>query len=267
MAASRSGIITLTSDFGVVGSYVGAMRGVVLSRFAGARLVDITHAIAAQDISEGSRVLTAACPWFPAGTVHVAVVDPGVGTARAGVVVAAGDHVLVGPDNGLLVPLAMALGGGEHRAYRIENSAWMLHPVSGTFHGRDVFAPTAAALAAGAVASDAGSPLTTLVELADPPRPEVGDRHIRGAVVHVDGFGNIITNIPRELLPDSAALNVTVDAHTVDGGFVRVYGDAPAGAGVVALVGSEGLLEVATPGGSAALTLGRGVGSVVEVRW
>jgi hypothetical protein len=225
-------------------------------------VVDISHEVQAQNIDEGAAILAAACPVFPAGTVHVGVVDPGVGTERDGLVIQAGGHWLVGPDNGLFAPVVRRLGAETACAYRIENRDWMRSQISATFHGRDVFAPVAGMLSRGEAIAEVGSLCAGWKSEALAAVPEQSDGGWRGQVVTVDGFGNLITNIPGELL--GACSRIAVGGVTLHG-LVRTYGDAPDDAKLVALIGSEGLLEIAAPGGSGATVLGVGVGAVVEV--
>ena len=258
----RSGIITLTTDFGLRDAYVGAMRGAILCRNPAARLCDITHEIDAQDIRSAAGILASACPHFPPGTVHLCVVDPGVGTARHGIVAQAGAHLFVGPDNGVLLLALEALGGWE--AHRIERPELFALAVSTTFHGRDVFGPTAGELSRGMRVSEVGRAQTELVPAPRAPEPSVTERAVRGEVVRVDRFGNLITNLPATLLPECPG-RITVGQHVAQA-FVSTYGDAPPDAGLVALVGSDGELELAVPCGHAARRLGLGVGAPVVVQ-
>lgn len=248
----------MTSDFGTTGSYVGAMRGAALSADPTARVVDITHDIPPQDVGFAARVLYEAAPVYPPGTIHLVVVDPGVGTDRAAIVVQAGGHLFVGPDNGVLLPAARSLG--EVLAWSITDTQLMRQPVSATFHGRDVFAPVAGALSSGRVAPHA---VGDRIEPQAPPNPPAPDRDgdtILGEVIYVDHFGNLITNIPASWLDDFPAVTA--------GGFqmphVRTYGDREAD--LVSLVGSSGWLEIASPGGNAASKTGLGAGSRVVVQ-
>ncbi len=265
---SPCGLITLTTDFGPSDGYVGAMKGVILTRAPQIQIHDIAHAIAPQNVAHGAAALRTAAPWFPIGTVHVGVVDPGVGTARAGLLVLAGGHAFVGPDNGLFVPVADVLGGPDE-VRRLDTAGALASVVpprlSATFHGRDVFAPTAAALADGSITPmEVGPPheLAALEAL-----PAVGDRTATGIgqITHVDHFGNAITNIGAEELsgPSDSPARVEVAGHTLE--VVRTYGEVGEGS-FCALVGSEGFLEIAVRGGSAAKALGIGPGTVVRVR-
>jgi S-adenosylmethionine hydrolase len=253
-------IVTFTTDFGFSDGYVGAMKGVVLSHAPGATLVDITHGIAAQDVIGGAMALAQAAPLFPRGTIHVAVIDPGVGGARAELVVEADGSFFVGPDNGVLSLAAAA----PRRIYRIDAAGFRREPVSPTFHGRDVFAPTAGRLAAGQPASDAGPALDALVELDAPLVRRVGDR-VEGAVTHVDGFGNLLTSLAAELVPAGAQIEVVGREGTFHPVIGKTFTDVAPGA-LVAYIGSSGLLEIGLRDGSAASMTGAGRGSPVRLR-
>src|SRR3954465_8546978 len=192
-------IVTFTTDFGYGDGYDGAMKGVVLSLAPLAQLVDITHGVppsgraagAGPPGPAGAVALTQAASLFPPGTIHVGVVDPGVGGTRADILIESGGSLFVGPDNGVLSLAARA----PRRVYRIESSMFRRDPVSPTFHGRDVFAPTAGRLAAGAVAADAGPSIDAIVELGTPPLHKQGGV-VEGQVIHVDSFGDLITSLP-----------------------------------------------------------------------
>ena len=239
-------IVTLTTDFGDRDGYVGAMKGVILSRAPGVVLVDITHAVPPQDIAAAANALADAAPFFPPGTVHVAVVDPGVGGERAAVVVAAGGQLFVGPDNGIFA-LAAPRPDAVHV---IAEPDFRRASVAATFHGRDVFAPAAAQLALGAPPGAAGPavPLRGRLELA------AGD-----CVVHVDRFGNLVTDIAR--VPATATIRI---AGRTIAGVSRTYENGAPGE-LLAYVGSRGTIEIAVRGGSAAELLGAGRGTPVEI--
>lgn len=258
MSAPRP-IITLLSDFGDL--YPAAMKGVILGIAPNAVLVDITHSIPPQDVTAGALALQAAAPCFPRGTVHLAVVDPGVGTARACLAVRSGGHWLVGPDNGLLLPAARRLAaGGVPEILRIENWNRLSPQVSPTFHGRDVFAPVAAH-----IALDDGvvrlAPHPGFVDLDfGAPREAGGGFELR--VIYVDSFGNLVTNAAESwvgvhLHPDRT-LKVEGQAATL----VSNYAAAPR---LLALVGSHGYLEFAESGSSAALRLCKGTGDALRI--
>lgn len=234
-------IITLLSDFGTADGYVGEIKGVLLSALPLAAVVDITHDIAPQDV-DGAR-LAVARYWrrFPAGTVHMVVVDPGVGSSRAAIAVSSDGRHFVGPDNGVLSP-ALLVAGARLIALPVPPAA------SSTFHGRDVFAPAAVSLASGIPLDDLGVPLMEPVIRRTPEARRTEEGDIEGEVISVDRFGNLVTNL---VAPRGGSVRVG-DAEVPLG---RTYADSAAGA-VLALVGSSGLVEIAVRDGSAARTLG-----------
>lgn len=259
---SPNGLVTIASDFGTRDGYVGAMKGVILGVSAGLRLCDIGHDVPAQSVIAASMMLRAACPFFPAGTVHLGVIDPGVGTDRHEIVALAGGHAFVGPDNGIFSLAWQALGGLDE-CWRIEDHPHLLAAKSATFHGRDVFAPTAAAIAASQIApSDVGShvdPVRMLLPLA-----VCAAGRTRGEILYCDHFGNAVTNIERPLVRQ---VGKNAEARIGSGRVVavmRTYGDVKPGQ-AVALIGSSGRLEIAVRDGSAAEQLGLEPGTAVEV--
>jgi len=258
-------VITLLTDFGLEDGYVAAMKGVVATIAPEARLVDVTHLIPPQDVASGRFRLLSVAPYFPPGTIHLAVVDPGVGTARRAVAIrAASGSCFVGPDNGLLLgaletdPPVAAVELSEPRFWRIATP-------SNTFHGRDVFAPVAAHLARGVDLGTLGSsiPPETLVRLPLAQWKTVPGG-AEGTVQAVDRFGNLISNVPGSVLADHAGWSASISGRTVPGH--RTYGDVPAG-DPIALVGSHGFVEIAVHRGDARSALGAGVGDRVQVRW
>lgn len=254
-----SRILTFLTDFGGVDAYVAAMKGVALGRDPGLTLVDISHEVPPQDVARGAYLLAEAVPWFPAGTAHVAVVDPGVGTARRAIVAVLDEQVVVAPDNGLISRLYLA--ASERVVYEIVRADLGLPHRSMTFHGRDLFAPVGAMLASGALLpADCGPPIEPVLARERAPVRE-GDR-LRGEVITADRFGNLITNIAGSALGPAPA--VSVAGRPVDA-FIRTYGERPRGS-LVALVGSGGLLEIAVVEGNAAQALRLGPGALVEVR-
>jgi S-adenosylmethionine hydrolase len=257
-------VITLTTDFGAGSSYVAAMKGVILSLSPDANVVDLTHQIPAQDIRCAALVLADATRWFPPGTVHVAVVDPEVGTERSIVVVRIGPQLYVAPDNGLLSRLARA-SAPSLIVELTEKRYWRPAP-SNTFHGRDIMAPVAARLAQGLDPLHLGVPRERLVEL-DWPEPSVSGDSISGIILAVDSFGNLISNIPAEMLANfsPAASTVACGGREIRG-ISRVYADHSPGE-LIALVGSTGLLEVAVVNGSAARELNVGRDAEIQLRW
>lgn len=252
-------IVTLTTDFGLRDSYVGAMKGVILSRCPGAQIVDLTHEVPPQQIRIGALRLASAAAYFPPGTVHLAVVDPGVGSQRRAIAIEADGHRFVGPDNGVLTLAAPPARAGW-RAAEITNRAYMLPVVSQTFHGRDVFAPAAAHLASGGALEDLGPPLLDPVEL-HLPAPVRRGRRLRGVILDVDRFGNLVTNIRGEQLNDGEVERVCVGGAVILG-LSHWYDPSRE---LVAIVGSDGRLEIAAPGGSAAARLGLGPDAPVEI--
>ena len=237
-------IVTLTTDFGTRDAYVAAMKGVILGIAREARLVDVSHDVAAHDITEGALALEAAVPFFPADTVHVAVVDPGVGTARRGLAVVTEGARFVGPDNGLFTPFLE----GPWRAFELTAPEYRLATVSRTFHGRDVFAPAAAHLALGVAPERFGPPVEDPVRLH---WPTVRETHgaVAGTVLHVDRFGNLVTSIRASAFAAFGEVTVRLAGRSVP--FVSTYGDLEPGQ-PGALVGGSGRLEVAVREGSAA---------------
>lgn len=256
-------VITLLTDFGLRDPFVGVMRGVIAGIAPASAVIDLTHAIAPQAIEQGAFWLARSFRYFPAGTIHVAVVDPGVGTARRALAARAWGHVFVGPDNGLLAP---ALAGAPGACVRRIDPRWGLAAQSRTFHGRDLFAPVAARLASGSLSFDDVGP-----EIDDPtPAPwplpaRQGDR-VAGRVVVVDHFGNLITDIepaPPALQPGPRpGGTVSIRGHTLP--LLGTYGEAERGA-LLALVGSFGTVEIAARDGDAARLLGAEAGEPVTL--
>ncbi|HEX5972783.1 MAG TPA: SAM-dependent chlorinase/fluorinase [Gemmatimonadaceae bacterium] len=246
-----TGIITLLTDFGTTDGYVGEMKGVLCSGAPEATLVDITHEVAAQDV-DGARLVVARY-WrrFPVGTVHLVVVDPGVGGARAAIAVESEGRFLVGPDNGVLSP-ALLHGGARCVELPVPAGA------SATFHGRDLFAPAAAALVRGTSLDSLGQPRRSPVVLRTPEPTRREDGTIAGVVITVDRFGNAVTN-----LLSWRSGTVGVHGHRLP--LVRTYGDVAPGH-AAALVGSSGLVEIAVRNGSAAATLGLKRGDAVVLQ-
>jgi S-adenosylmethionine hydrolase len=257
-----NGIVTLLTDFGTSDAYVGIMKGVVLGIHPRAQLVDITHAVPPQAVRLGALLLRSAVDYFPDGTVHLAVVDPGVGSARDPVVVVTARAVLVGPDNGLLTPSAAALG--VRAVHRLEREKFFRRPVSHTFHGRDIFAPVAASLAAGTPPASFGSQRPALQPL-DLPEPRIADGTVQGEVVYVDRFGNLITNIGATTVHAFRPQRLSVRiADTMISPLASSYAAAAPGA-PLALIGSWGMLEVAVRDGNAAEQLRAGIATRVTV--
>lgn len=255
-------IITLTTDFGTQDWFVGTMKGVILGIAPKVRLVDITHEIPAGDLRAGAFALAAACRFFPAGTIHVAVVDPGVGSERAAIAVRTTRAIFVGPDNGVL---SWALRDGTIKAIRrLENRKFFLPAVSNTFHGRDIFAPVAAHLGRGANFSSLGPVVNNYVRLPWPEIRRCGNL-VEGEVVYIDRFGNAITNLPAGSFPARAAATPIVCHGPKPIGTVAACYQAVASGQAVAVWGSSGYLEIAVNGGSAARKLGLKIGNPITV--
>jgi hypothetical protein len=258
-------IITLTTDFGSGSPYVAAMKGVILSIHPGARIVDIAHDVPPQDIRQGARALAVAARFFPPETIHVAVVDPGVGTDRRIVLAEIAGAYFIAPDNGLLSGLAQRTPPTTILA--ITHPEYWLPEVSSTFHGRDIMAPVAARLSLGLAPESLGPPVTELVQLSWPEAKKLAQR-IEGEVVSIDSFGNLVTNITSEMLrdtPTDESVRVRCDDHETLGIF-KTYAEQPEMT-LVAVVGSSGELELAIVGDSAKLMLGVSVGTKVTVEW
>jgi S-adenosylmethionine hydrolase len=249
-------MITLASDFG--SPYPAAMKGVLLSR-CDARLVDVAHDFPRQDVRAAAFWLREVLPAFPPA-VHLVVVDPGVGTERAALAVEAGDHVLVGPDNGVLLPAARALAGEDDlSAYEVPHG----DPESTTFHGRDVFAPAAAAIHERGAAAVAERPLADPVDLSFPD-PAVRDGGAAGEVLVVDGFGNAVTNVPGDALTDRWGETVTVNG--TDAPAARTYAAVERDRPLVT-VGSHGNVELAVNRGRGDAAFAVSPGDAVTLSW
>jgi hypothetical protein len=258
-------VITLLTDFGLADHYVAAMKGVILGICPHARLIDITHQIAPFSISEGAYTLAQAWRYFPRGTVHLAVVDPGVGSARLAMVAEMEGHRFVAPDNGLLT---MVLASGRHAKIReVTARRYFREPVSNTFHGRDIFAPVAAHLAKGLALARVGKRLVDPItgEFAQP--TQLPDGGWRGTVLSVDRFGNVITNFDwasfSEIARRSFSLKLTTRTLTE---FNSTYASTATGTPFV-IQGSSGYLEVSINKSSAAASLKAAPGATVLFKW
>jgi hypothetical protein len=259
-------IVTLLTDFGTADYFVGAMKGAVLASNPEARVVDITHEVPPYDVEAGAFTLRAAFETFPAGTVHVAVVDPGVGSARRAVAVEGRGHTFVGPDNGLFGHVYERVR--PFRVFQLTNANYFRREVSPTFHGRDIFAPVAGALSRGVGAEELGPEVFDFARLPTAAVERAGDGTLVGAVIHVDRFGNLVTNVtPGELDDDAVArgARLLINGREVRR-FCRFFAEEAEGSGEpFALWGSAGLLEVAVFRDSAARLLGARRGDRVEV--
>ncbi len=270
-------IITLTTDFGLTDAYVAEMKGVILGINPEVKLVDICHSIRPQDISQVAFVLGTACKSFPRGTVHVVVVDPGVGSERRAIVLRTPQADFVAPDNGVLsyviqgssaAPVDNNTGCRQVelepglQAVAITRSQFWRSPVSPTFHGRDIFAPVAARLSLGFPPADFGEAVTSVrvLPLSHPYRAP--DGALVGHIIHVDGFGNLITDVKDDDLPRTKeALTVSVGGRHIPG-LSRTYAE---GGGLLALIGGSGHLEISVKEGSASAFLDAGIGDEVRM--
>ncbi len=271
-------IIALLTDYGLEGPYVGALKGAILSINPQATIVDLTHLVAPGDVLHGAFLLASASAPFPVGTLYVAVVDPGVGTSRRPIALQTERGIFVGPDNGLF---SHVLGGARRgramrkgtaprlhplqqgqRAVHLQEPRFWRQPVSRTFHGRDIFAPVAAHLSLGVPLDALGSGTDEVLAFSLPRAVVAKGGGIRGEVISADRFGNLITCIREEDLP-TGAVRVEIAGNSI-AGLSRSYAE---GGGLLAIIGGDGLLEVALMNGSAAEALGAGVGTEVRVAW
>lgn len=261
-------MITLTTDFGD-SAYVGAVRGAILDIQPEARIVDVTHGVAKHDVEAGAFALFSAVPYFPEGSIHVVVVDPGVGTDRRGVAIEAGGHVLVGPDNGVLIPVARRLG--IERIAELTEAKYFHEDVAATFHGRDVFGPVAAHL-------DLGVDVTSLGRQVDPStvvsvdfgEPFIQDGIWQAEVIHVDRFGNATTNLPGGTVLDESEFGATatVEANGLrfDVDLHRTYGKGTVGDPMLT-ISSAGFAELSMREESFADRYGVEAGDEVEIQF
>lgn len=256
-------VIALLTDFGTADHYAGAMKGVILGICPDVTLVDITHDIPPHDVLAGALELAATCKYFPAGTIFVAVVDPGVGSARRGVAADTGDYRFVAPDNGVLTQVLREMPA--KKIVELTERRYARPTVSRTFEGRDRFAPAAAWIARGTQFAALGRAVAEIHKL-DIPLPETADNTVRGVVLRVDRFGNLVTNIDRktvERLGQSSAITIDASGQRISR-LVATYAELPAD-GVGALFGSTDHLELAAPSSSAAERLGLARGAAVTV--
>ena len=256
-----SGIVTITTDFGHKGPFVAVMKGVILDRFPAAKIIDLAHDIPAQWPPEAGFWVSRSWRWFPQGTVHLAIVDPGVGTERDILVVDLGGHIFMAPDNGLLGQLIAS--HEEARVLQLEVDRLDLPAPSATFHGRDIFAPVAAGLAAGQFKADDVAVATTEWTPGWIEEPEATAGRVAGVIVTIDTFGNLISNIDESLLAELAEPVINIAGQQVP--MLRTYGLAQPG-DYLALVNSFGVVEVARAEGSAADGLGCARGAPLVIR-
>lgn len=254
-------IITLLSDFGSMSPYPASMKA-ILAAGCDATLIDISHDVPRHDIWVGAYLLAAVAPHLPARTVHLAVVDPGVGTSRAALIIRAGGQFFVGPDNGLLLPAARRVG--QPSVFAVIDPAQVGHLPSATFHGRDVFAPVAVHLARGIPVTSLAVPHPQYIDL-DFGVGTRSSRGLQGLVLYVDPFGNLITNIPSAGLEGmTGSVQIWVGVKNSTGRIAHTYGDVGQGA-LMVIAGSDGLLEVAVREGSAAALFDARPGLSVQI--
>ncbi len=247
-------VITLTTDFGEGSPYVAVIKGVILSINPSARIVDLSHVVPPQDIRNGSYFLSTAVPYFPAGTIHVVVVDPGVGTERNALLVSAADQFIVAPDNGLLTGLLTRFPLTS--VWKLNESSFWRPTVSSTFHGRDIFAPVAAHLSLNVAPSRMGTAIDSWVRLPGHSFHVDGSR-LTGSIQFVDHFGDLISNIPAKAIV-AEPREIHLDGRRIEGfKWVCTYGEAEPGQ-LVGLISSDGFVEIAVVNGSAAARLGIG---------
>lgn len=256
--------ITLLTDFGTADYFVSAVKGVILSGNPKAHIVDITHDIPPQDVEAAAFILLAAHSSFPAGTIHVAVVDPGVGSSRKPLLVKAGKQFFVGPDNGIFSYICRA----DAKIFQLTNAEYFRPVVSSTFHGRDIFAPVAAALSTGVKPEKLGQKVANCVRLPALELKELNGGGLEGRIIHIDRFGNCVTNITRNDLTDediSAGVRLLVGDKTVDS-LKNFFSEEPRGNKAFGIWGSAGFLEIAAENKSAAelLNVRRGDPVIVQ---
>ena len=261
-------VITLMTDFGIKDGNVGVMKGVIWGICPGAQISDLSHMVQAQNIREAGYILARSVPYFPKGSIHVVVVDPGVGTERRPMVAHIGDWFYVGPDNGTITGSLerAAQAGWQTDFVELNRPQYWLQNISHVFHGRDIFSPVAAHLANGVPLSELGAYFNDPVRL-ELPKPEKTDNSWHGQVIHIDHFGNISTNIRIENLGDAMKTkeNINVRLNEIEiKGMVNTFGERSVGE-LIALIGSTGNLGIAVVNGNAQQRLGTKVGDVVEV--
>lgn len=257
-------LITLTTDFTQRDGYVGVMKGVIAGIAPEAVVIDLSHEVPPQDVFAGALLLGRSVPYFPAGTVHVGVVDPGVGTARRGIIARLGEQYFIGPDNGLitfLVQNCQAKGEGII-IHALENPDYKLPQVSRTFHGRDVFAPAAAHLVNGVPLESFGAAVKDPI-LLDIPKPVKNEDGIQGEIIHVDAFGNLASNIRAEHLADLENIHIILKNKKIEG-ISETFGKGSQGE-LVAVMDSFGYLSICVVNGSAAQRTGAGLGEKLQI--
>lgn len=270
--ATPRAVITLTTDFGLDDAYVAAMKGVILEINPDATIVDISHSIKPQNINQGAFVLSTAYSCFPQDTVHLVVVDPGVGGPRRAIILETRNAIFVAPDNGILSYViqasikkafskpAFVKLPPDLQAFEINNPKFWRHPVSSTFHGRDIFAPVAAHISLGKQFTELGQAIASLKVIALPGPRSDGAGNLVGHILHIDRFGNLITDITGEDLPPDE-FQIEVAGRRISS-LSRSYEESP---GLLALIGSSGRMEIASKSGNAARLLGSKLGDELRI--
>jgi hypothetical protein len=259
-------VISLTTDFGLKDGNVGVMKGVILRIAPNAKIVDLTHQVTPQNVAEGALILDRSMPYFPANSIHIAVIDPGVGTARRPVAGRVGDKFFVGPDNGLFTLLVERAERADlpNEWVHLDNPRYWLPKISHVFHGRDIFAPCGAHLAIGTALADIGTPIHDLVRISMP-GPISIPSGLLSEVIHIDHFGNISTSIRREHILTDASITIHIGGVEIKG-LVNTFGEGQPGS-LVGLFGSTDSLLVCEVNGNAAAHLGVKVGDPVAVHY
>jgi hypothetical protein len=257
-------IMTFLTDFGSKSSYVSQMKAVALST-TNARLIDITHGISPQNIKQGAFILKNSMSYFPDGTVHVAVVDPGVGTDRRGVVVTTKTQIFVGPDNGLLIPAARNLG--DFQVYEIKNRELMRRNISNTFHGRDIFTPVAAHILNGVYFNQIGPRIYDFVNLDLTPQV-ITEKTAEGEIIDIDDFGNIITNIEglnlKNYIDFNSNIMLFIGEKQIEIPFLKTYADSKKN-NTLSTIGSNNLFEISINQGDAAKKYKVKIGDKIKI--
>ena len=257
-------IITFLTDFGLKSSYPAQMKAVA-SSLTNAKLIDITHTITPHNILEGAFILQTAIPYFPNGTIHVAVIDPGVGTKRKGIVIATKSQILIGPDNGLLIPAAKKIG--ILKVYKITNQDLMLKPVSHTFHGRDIFTPIAANIANGIPFENLGPVITDYKDITIE-KANISEKSASGKILYIDDFGNIITNIDNQkihkFLNFGKKIMININDKKYEIPYIQTYNLVKPGL-LIATIGSSNLLEISINQGNAAKKLKAKINDEIKI--
>lgn len=270
--SSSKAVITLTTDFGLDDAYVAAMKGVILDINPDAIIVDISHSVEPQNISQGAFVFSTAYACFPQDTIHLVIVDPGVGGRRRAIILETENAIFVAPDNGILSYVIQASAGKrifrptlmklppDIQAFEITNSKYWRHPVSPSFHGRDVFAPVAAHVSLGKPFNELGRPVAS-VNVLPLPRPRTDAAgNLVGHILHIDHFGNLITDVTAQDLP-SGGYSIQVAGHRI-GSLSHSYEQGP---DLLAVIGSSGRLEIALKSGNAAHLFGSRLGDELQI--